>query len=460
MRWRARLINGLEIYLQDTWSKVLETIKKGDLVDELFFTTYFEETKLFTLSDSVCTVSVNNFIQVSILSEYEKYISEILSGVINMPVTCQFVPESEIKQIGGSQEPEEPPLLNYGSAMVIIPEYTFENFIVGDSNRESQAAALAATVNPGKFYNPLFIYGGPGLGKTHLLHAIGNYINNRSPELEVLLLTAADFVDGVYKSKLNLDVYKKQLSSVDVFLVDEIQFLADKKKSDEIFFHVFNELVNKKKQIVLTSDRPPQDIKGLEARLVSRFASGLTVSISAPEFETAVRIIKSKLDRQTQRLDIDDSVIDYIAVNYSNDVRNLEGVLNRLIFNLINTADKERIDMPFALSVLKDSGKIGKDEKELTPKTIKRAVIEYYGLNRGQLEGKSRATNITLARHVAMYLCRKHLDLPYQSLGDEFGKRDHSTVISACDRIEKLIKVNNFYKTAISKIEDLFLAQS
>ena len=239
-------------------------------------------------------------------------------------------------------------------------------------------------------------------------------------------------------------------------MIDEVQFLADKKKSDEIFFYVFNELVNNRKQIVLTSDRQPQEIKGLEDRLVSRFSSGLTVSVSAPEFETAVRIAKSKIERQAIGLDIDDKVIEYLAANYSSDIRKLEGTLNRLIFNLVNSQDNDRIDLPFALTVLKESGIYN---TELTKKTIKEAVNEYYGLSKGQLEGKSRISKIVQARHVAMYLCRKYLDLTFDAIGDIFGKRDHSTVMNACERIEKLIKTDKNYKSAIDQIEDCFLGK-
>ncbi len=398
---------------------------------------------------------VFNVIQKEVLNSFIEILNDSLSEVTNREYSCQIVLQSDVSNLNNSfqiSEDRQKQLFNK-NAQDLNPDYIFESFIVGDSNKEPYSAALAASTSPGKFYNPLFIYGDSGLGKTHLLNSIGNYIQKKNPDAKILLITASDFVTGVFHSKNNLEDYKNKLSSVDVLLFDEVQFLADKKKSDEIFFHVFNELVNKRKQIVLTSDCPPHELKGLEDRLVSRFSSGLTVTINAPEFETAVRIIKSKLEKQTSGLDIDNNVIDYIAANYSSDVRKIEGALNRLIFNLIQNNDKEKIDLPFAISILKDVYSIN---STLTPKIIKDAVKNFYGLSKGQLEGKSRTNNIAVARHIAMYLIRKHLDLPFKEIGDLFGKRDHSTVMNGCTKVENLIKTDKNYKTAITKIEDYF----
>lgn len=403
---------------------------------------------------------VNNFVQREVINEYLIFLSEFLAEALNVKVVCQVVLQSDVDKLAQQEVVESENVESVENdeflkkrALDIKPDYTFDNFIVGQSNAEPRAAALAASLDPGKFYNPLFIYGDSGLGKSHLLQAIANYIKSKNSDLKVLLMSASDFVDGIYTYNSNLNSYKNKLAAVDVFLIDDIQFLAGKEKSNEIFFRVFNDLVNKKKQIVLTSDRPPLENKGLEGRLVSRFSSGLTVSVSAPEFETAVKIIKSKLERQASSLDIDDSVVDYIAANYSKDVRTIEGALNNLIFSLINTPEKEIIDLPFAHLVLK-----GKDNTfdELTIKTIKSSVREFYGLSKGQLEGKSRTSGITQARHIAMFLCRKHLDVTFDEIGNSFGKRDHSTVMSACERIDRLIKTDKNYKIAINKIEDLF----
>ena len=455
-------INGTEIYLQDVWAKVLETVKSTALVDDFVFDTFFSDSKLYSLNDKVAIVITDNFIAVQVLNENAKELASLLAQITNKEViACQAVLDGDLEVLTGVDVVDPPEEISNEASLIkktiaINPEYTFENFIVGACNIESQRAAVAASANPGGFYNPLFIYGGPGLGKTHLLQAIANYLGNKNPKIKILMMSASDFVDGVCSPNIDLDKYKKELVRYDVFLVDDIQFLADKKKSVEIFFHVFNDLVNNKKQIVLTSDCAPHEIRGLETRLVSRFASGLPVGVSPPEFETAVRIIKSKIERRTLGLDIDDDVIDYLAANFSNDVRLLEGTLNRLIFNLVQSQENEKIDLAFALKYLKDSGT---NYKEITVKTIKAAIMDFYGLTKGQLEGKSRTGNVALARQIAMFLCRKHLDLPFKAIGNAFGKRDHSTVMHGCDKIESKIKNDKNYKLAISKIEEMFIAK-
>ncbi len=454
-------ISGNEIYLQDVWAQVLQTVKNTALVEEIVFDTYFIDSKLYSLEDKVGIVTTDNFITVKVLNENAKQLANILSQISNKDIAvCQVILEKDLHIFTETDTVEttefkqkEPSLIK--KTLVLNPEYTFENFIVGASNIESQKAAVAASVNPGGFYNPLFIYGGPGLGKTHLLQSIANYLSNKNPKTKILMMSSSDFVDGVCDPGVNLDKYKKELVSYDVFLVDDIQFLADKKKSVEIFFHVFNELVNDKKQIVLTSDCAPYEIRGLESRLVSRFASGLQVGVSPPEFETAVRIIKNKIERRTIGLDIDDDVIDYIAANFSSDVRLLEGTINRLIFNLVQSSENEKIDLAFALKYLKDTTQ---NYGQITIKTIKAAVNDFYGLGKGQLEGKARTGNVALARHIAIYLCRKHLDLPFKTIGGAFGNRDHSTIMHSCDKIEKKMKSDKNYRLAVSKIEERFVS--
>lgn len=375
-------------------------------------------------------------------------------------ITCQISLEEEIKELSKSDTIDNIVSNNIDTSIVSLNnDYTFDNYIIGDSNKLARNAVLASCVNPGEFYNPLFIYGDSGLGKTHLLHAAGNYLLADNPDLNVLFITAADFVDGVFQSSKkignnDLDSYRKKISSVDILLFDEVQFLSEKKKSVEIFFNVFNTLVNNKKQIILTSDRPPEEIGGIEDRLVSRFVSGLTTSITPPEYETAVRIIKSKIEKKTMDLDIDDSVIDYIATNYSSDVRKIEGTLNRLIFNLINS-DANRIDLNFAEKTLNTKDKFSKNNVNI--KFIKNSINDYYGLSKGQLESKSRQGNITTARHVAMYLCKKHLDLTFKSIGENFGGKDHSTVLKGINKIENNLKINKNLKLAIQQIEKRFL---
>jgi chromosomal replication initiator protein len=242
--------------------------------------------------------------------------------------------------------------------------------------------------------------------------------------------------------------------SLDVLLIDDIQFIAGKEKSHEVFFHIFNELVNNKKQIVLSSDRDPSEIKGLEERLISRFSSGLTVGLDSPEFETALAILKARLN--TQSIDgvgtVEEDVLSYIATNFAKDVRKLEGALNRLLFYAVQFGNGGTIDFKLAMGAFKGAGNVA-EKNEVSVNKIKRIVSDYFGLTRQQLISNSRTKNIASARHIAMYLCRKLLDLPFIKIGEEFGKRDHSTVMSACEKVETNLKKDIHYKNMMTELE-------
>jgi chromosomal replication initiator protein len=440
-----------QVYLDDLWSKCLNHIKTNNLIESIVFNQYFEDTFLTSLNDTKANVVVKTKLHKVILTQNETLISEVLSKFLNKSIGCSIFLENEVDSNTSA------PVIDEHYATNLIPHYTFDSFIEGSSNKESRSAAIACAYMPGKFYNPLFIYGNSGLGKTHLLNAIGNYVLTHYPDKKVHYTTSTDFVSKVVSSIKNntIEDFKRDLLNVDVLLMDDVQFLAGKEKSHEIFFHIFNDLVNHKKQIVITSDRHPHEIKGLEDRLISRFSSGLSVGVDSPEFETAVAILKSKMEHQSLEPDlVDDEVINYIARDFSSDIRKLEGALNRIIFYSINFGQNKQIDLKTAVSAFK--GQSYNDKNELNANKIKRIVSDYYGLTRQQLVSKSRTKNISNARHIAMYLCRKHLDLPFTKIGDEFGNRDHSTVMSSCEKIDKLLKVDFTLSSAITDIEKQF----
>lgn len=440
-----------QVYLDDLWSKCLNHIKTNNLIESIVFNQYFEDTFLTSLNDTKANVVVKTKLHKVILTQNETLISEVLSKFLNKNIGCSIFLENEVDSNSTT------PIISDQYSTNLIPHYTFDSFIEGSSNKESRSAAIACAYMPGKFYNPLFIYGNSGLGKTHLLNAIGNYVLTHYPDKKVHYTTSTDFVSKVVSSIKNntIEDFKRDLLNMDVLLMDDVQFLAGKEKSHEIFFHIFNDLVNHKKQIVITSDRHPHEIKGLEDRLISRFSSGLSVGVDSPEFETAVAILKSKMEHQSLEPDlVDDEVINYIARDFSSDIRKLEGALNRIIFYSINFGQNKQIDLKTAVSAFK--GQSYNDKNELNANKIKRIVSDYYGLTRQQLVSKSRTKNISNARHIAMYLCRKHLDLPFTKIGDEFGNRDHSTVMSSCEKIDKLLKVDFTLSSAITDIEKQF----
>lgn len=444
------------MYLDDLWHEVKLMIKKSEYFDDTIYKTYFDNSQLTNLNNNKAVIAVDSYFQQLILSNEINVISSSLSRILNIDdIECEIVIKNEGTNtpIAQFSKPVEKVIQEDG----VSPNHTFENFVVGSSNKESHSAALGCAYRPGQFFTPLFIYGNSGLGKTHLLHAIGNYVKNHNPDSSVLYISSSDFVRHVANSISNgtIEDFKDQMNNLDVLLIDDIQFIAGKEKSHEIFFHIFNELVNNRKQIVITSDRLPTDIKGLEDRLISRFSSGLSVGVDSPEFETAMAILYMKIRNQSldENLFHEDALA-YIATNFSDDIRQLEGALNRLLFFSIEFSENGQITLDTALSAFRGDFT---PPKELDPKTIKRIVADYYGLTITQLIGKSRTKAISNARHIAIYLIRKHLDLAYNKIGEEFGKRDHSTIISACDKIEKGIKKDPILASAIIELEKKLL---
>lgn len=450
-------MNSNNYYLEDVWTKVKTTLKDRDDMDANLYTTFIEQTELGDLGDTADILVPDTMHQI-ILTDYLDDFNSIIKTVLGKDnIICELHIKSDYKV----KEKKAVPIPQYKEVVRsngISNDQTFSNFVVGPSNKESHAAALASAFKPGKYYTPLFIYGNSGLGKTHLLNAIGNFILDKNENAKVMYTSSSDFVRQVATSIGNrtIEDFKEQMYNLDVLLIDDIQFLAGKEKSHEIFFHIFNELIFNKKQIVITSDTYPTEIKGLEDRLISRFSSGLSVGVDKPEFETSLAILELKIrQRLIDQSIFDDEVLAYIASNYSNDVRMLEGILNRLMFFSIEFSQNERIDMEIAMKALKGNSEVAK-VNTLDTKTIKRIVADYYGLTQAQLTSRARTKVIANARHIAIYLCRKHLDLPYIKIGEDFGKRDHSTIISACDKIEKNLKTDPLLGRAIFELEAKF----
>lgn len=446
----------MQFYLDDVWGRVKTSIESSNYFDQPIFKTYIENSQLASLDDKKAVISVPTYLQKVILSDELGFINQTINTVLDKEsIECIVLLPNEIPKISEIKPVSEPTYQKVIRTDGVISNQTFDNFIVGPSNNESHSAALACAYRPGQYYTPLFIYGNSGLGKTHLLNSIGNYILKGNPDAKVLYTSSSDFVRQVALSISNrtIEDFKDQMYNLDVLLIDDIQFLAGKEKSHEIFFHIFNELVFNKKQIVITSDRIPTEIKGLEDRLISRFSSGLSVGVDSPEFDTAVQILELKIKHKAVDPNIfDQEVLAYIASNFSKDVRMLEGALNRLLFFSIEFSQNEHINMEVAMNAFKGSADVV-STNELDTKTIKRIVADFYGLTQAQLVSKARTKAIANARHIAIYLSRKHLDLPYNKIGEDFGKRDHSTIISACDKIEKNLKTDQLLAKAIYELE-------
>lgn len=447
-------------YLKKIWGEILEQLKTD--IDDVVFETYFLKSEIYDITkNNKIRIKVPTNLEKMVLEKFKTTIEDKSNYVLEGNYQAEIYNEDELDVYEEVDDSRSNMKLQLELDLYdnILPQFTFENFVVGESNKESHSASLASALSPGAFYNPLFIYGNSGLGKTHLLHAMGNYVKANDPKLKVLYITSTDFITKVINSFKNntTEDLKQDMYKLDLLLMDDIQFFAgDKVKTHEIFFHIFNELVNNRKQIVITSDKHPTEIKGIEERLISRFYSGLSVSLDSPEFEVAYAILVKKLEQQMfDPENIDDEVIAYLATHFAKDVRKLEGALNRLVFYSINFGKSERITMDVATKAFKNEMKSVNDIISLD--SIKEIVATYYGLTVKQIDSKNRTRIIVNARHISMYLVRKHLDLPYSQIGNEFGGRDHSTVISAYDKIEDLLKSDNGYKVAIAEIEKKFL---
>lgn len=444
--------NFAKVQLEQIWQKTLQLINESAHFDDAVFNAWYkEDSHLFDIEDDFATIVVPYKINKQIMMDSIDLIQQKLSDVLDMKVSCQILLKSEVDMLQPSSVIKRRNEILFEDK--VKKEYTFDSFVVGKNNREAHAAALSVCYYPGKFNNPLFIFGNSGLGKTHLLHAIGNYVKANKADEKVLYIYSEDFVTLLIEAMKNKTVedVKEMICSVDYLLIDDIQRLKQS-TSQEIFFNMYNKLISDNKQIVITSDIHPTELKGIENRLISRFSSGLSVSVGSPEFETAKAILQKKMEGRSDEIMIDDEVLDYLATRFASDVRKLEGTLNELFFKAI-LYNPERIDITFAKEISKENPIVVKQEDELTPKRIKNAVCEYYGLTRTQIESKSRTKNIANARHIAIYLCRTHLEMPFAKIGFEFGNRDHSTIMSSYEKMMKLLKEKETFQQAVMQIE-------
>ena len=441
-----------DILLDDAWSKVQESLRSSGLLPEPVLE--FFKGNLISIDEDLATLKADMFINYQVMNENKSILEDCLEEVTGKRRKIRIIQKSEF-----DEQAERVQYKNNFLPTNVDPDQKFENFVVGKSNSQANLAAINCARKPGGKYNPLMIYGESGLGKTHLLNAIANRIHEIHPELKVRLINSGDFVDGVYKSSTEnrFAEFKDAFSNTDVLLVDDIQFIAGKPKTQELFFSVFNEMVNNCKQVCITCDRIPEEIKGLDNRMLTRFSQGLNINIEAPEYETAISILKMEIQNSEEGYaadDIDEDVYNFLAANFSSNVRSLKGHVNRLLFYSINYSsieDHGRITLKTALEAFKDQIKTD----EIVPNIIavRKAVCDYYGLSKQQIISKNRTKNISIARQIAMYLCRKHVDATYEEIGREFGGRDHSTVLGACEKIDRQIKTDALLVKAISEIE-------
>lgn len=449
--------------IDNIWNKFLSIIKTK--LSSLSYTTWFSNSKLVELNEEHAVIIVPTIAHKKHLSEsYIDIIKEIFNSITGTNFNFEFVLENEYNkkedkiEILDDEEIGVP--YNSPEKANLNPDYTFENFIVGESNRFAQATALAVAENPGKMYNPLFIYGNSGLGKTHLMQAIGNYIVKNTNK-KVLYVTSDQFINdflGLNKKDKDgtnfdyIDLFKDKYRNVDVLIIDDIQFLGNAPKTQNEFFHTFNTLYDDKKQIIISSDSSPDDLKHLEDRLRTRFNWGLKVNIFPPDNELRKEILRKKMANMDFSRHISDDAIDYIANMCSSDVRSLEGALTR-VCAYSTIFFQEEITLDLTIEALK--GTISSSTKYKNDiQKIQRVVAEHYNVSVEDLKSKKRVATIAFPRQIAIYLSRKLTEESLPKIGIEFGGRDHSTVMHSVDKITKERKENKQLDNIINEIID------
>lgn len=443
--------------LSDISSAVLE--KLSELIDSRQYDTMFGSNsfELKSLNNGrAIFVADSSSIAMMIKSLYSNSIKQALLEVTQSNYEVEITDRSSFRQ---KREAIEQADASFFQNSHLSSDFTFDNFVIGDSNRIAYQASLFAVNNPGT-YNPIFIYSKSGLGKTHLLQSIGNEFKNHHPDSNVLYISADEFIDEFVKyvkGRKESENLKDFFSTIDMLLVDDIQLLKDKEETQLMFFNVFNLLVQNNKQIVLTSDKAPEDLKGLQDRLVSRFSGGLTVNITSPDQDTLVEILKMKIKINNLSLDMfDEDVLTYLALNYSSNVRVLNGAFTRLIFGITSQKPEGKITLAFAKQVFQDDEVRKAKKGKIDIDQVIESVSEYYNLTSTQLKSKVRTSQIALARQIAMYLSRQLLTLPYQEIGKAFGK-DHSTVLTNVQKISGLYKTDNLVKKNVDDLSKMIM---
>ena len=425
--------------LKQNWDLILQTFKERYELQDISFNSWIKPIEVYTVENDTITLIMSStsmnpdmavsYVEKKYLEMLRITICEIMNHEYDVRlITAKDKQAAEIKKAATGSAAKNSGLQN------LNPNYTFDTFVVGTNNNLAHAASLAVAETPGQVYNPLFIYGGVGLGKTHLMQAIAHFIITNDPTRKVLYVTSETFTNELIDSVKNQknSEFRKKYRNIDVLLIDDIQFIIGKESTQEEFFHTFNALYNSKKQIILSSDKPPKELDVLEERLRSRFSWGLPVDIQPPNYETKVAILRKRAE--LDNIYIDDEIFDYIATHIKSNIRDLEGALNKIkVYSKLN---KKPIDLELSKIALQDLID-NKTKQAITPELIMQTVAEHFNIQTSDIISKKRSHDIAYPRQICMYLCKKMTDQSLVKIGEIIGKRDHSTVIHGIEKIEK-----------------------
>ncbi|KYD12213.1 chromosomal replication initiator protein DnaA [Caldibacillus debilis] len=439
--------------IDDLWGKTLAVIEKK--ISKPSFETWLKSTKAISLQGKTLIVEApNEFARDWLEGNYSQILAKIIHELTGAEMELKFVipdAHTEDQETASTAINRKKAQQTENYQTMLNPKYTFDTFVIGSGNRFAHAASLAVAEAPAKAYNPLFIYGGVGLGKTHLMHAIGHYILEHNPSAKVVYISSEkftnEFINAIRDNRA--DDFRNKYRNVDILLIDDIQFLAGKESTQEEFFHTFNTLHEESKQIVISSDRPPKEIPTLEDRLRSRFEWGLITDITPPDLETRIAILRKKA--KAEGLDIPNEVMIYIANQIDSNIRELEGALIRVV--AYSSLENKDITAELAAEALKDIIPASKPNV-LTIQDIQKAVGEYFGLKLEDFKAKKRTKSVAFPRQIAMYLARELTDFSLPKIGEEFGGRDHTTVIHAHEKISKLIQEDPLFLKQLEEIKN------
>ena len=443
--------------VQDKWKEILQRVRDEHELSEISFTTWIEPLTIHSVEDNLITILVpSEKMGLDYVSKkYTLPIKVAIAEITGVNYEIRFILPEEVKQ-----EKAPAPVQKNLYVPNLNPKYTFDTFVVGSNNKFAHAASLAVAESPGEIYNPLFLYGGVGLGKTHLMHSVAHYILEHDPSKKVLYVTSETFTNelidalkvGKTGNELAMTTFREKYRNNDVLLIDDIQFIIGKESTQEEFFHTFNHLHVSGKQIIISSDKPPKDIETLEARLRTRFEWGLIADISSPNYETRMAILQKKIELDhLEKYNIPNDVLEYIATNVKTNIRELEGSLNKLIalYKLNNTGS---IDIALAAEALKDI--ISSDNRrEVTPELILDIVSEHFGVSIPDLKGNKRNAEIVFPRQIAMYLIRNMTETSLKAVGVILGGKDHSTIKHGIEKIENELKADETLSNTINIIK-------
>lgn len=435
--------------IEQKWDEILLTVKEEHELTDVSFNTWLKPLEIYAIQNERVYILVSGE-QMGLSYIKKKYylpLKVAIAEVTGVEYEIEFVLPDQAKKLV-SRRPKKTPTTEEAEKSNLNPNYTFETFVVGNNNRFAHSASLAVAETPGEVYNPLFIYGGVGLGKTHLMHSIAHFIQDNHPDLKVLYVSSETFTNELIESIRNgnntaMTRFREKYRNIDVLLIDDVQFIIGKESTQEEFFHTFNELHVAKKQIIISSDRPPKEMETLEERIRSRFEWGLLADIGSPDYETRMAILRKK--EEMDGFSLGDDILNYIAINIKSNIRELEGALNKLIAysNLVKT----EITMDIAVKELQNI--ISPDKpREITPQLIIEVVSEHFGITVDQIMSKSRSSDVAKPRQIAMYLCKNMTDHPLDSIGQLLGGRDHSTVIHGIKKVtDEISSDQNFANT-------------